>query len=135
MDTRKMQPGLNQIAAEFKIGRKYSADRVRAYECELDSSGKPVRKLRYVTSWYRMFHEERLRTQFLPKLTDSARKGRRYPFLLTQGSLMDKTDVSFRHHPPRTASDIRFAPRKADTRFGETWLAVVLSETQYRLLP
>jgi hypothetical protein len=121
--------------AGVRVGRKYSTERVRAYECELDCSGKPVRKLRYVTSWYRMFHEGRLKVEFMPKLAEYAKKGRRYPFLLTEGRLEGKTDARLIYHPPQKRPEIEFAPRRADPRFEEHWLAIVLSETDYKLLP
>jgi len=126
---------VKSINTEFKVGRKYSTDRVSAYECELDAPGNPVRKLRHVVGWYGMFHEERLRVEFMPKLAEYAHKGRRYPFLLTERRLADKTDVRLLYHPPRRRPDIEFTPRRADARFVERWLAVVLSEADYRLLP
>ena len=135
MSKRRSQPRDAHFLAGLKIGRKYSTDRIRAYECELDSSGKPVRKIRSLrVGWYGLLDEAMLRTRILGKLAEYARQGWHYPFLLIQVRLVDKTDVRLRRNPPRRGSDIGFAPRKADPRFGETPVAVVVSETEYRLL-
>lgn len=111
------------------VGRHLSNIRISAYECEVHTSGKPVRK-RYVRGWYGQFTVERLQSEIIPKLAEYAAARRRsYPFLITTHQLQEKTAVYV--PPPKKASDVEFSHRQRKST--QTELAVVLSPKQYKI--
>ena len=109
------------------VGRKYSQQRLSAYECEVDSRGIPLRRGKYIKGWYGRFDESRLQSEIMPELAEYAARKGSYPFLITHHWLEGSTAVDI--SPPRY---LKFHPRKR--RSGQTWLAVVLSSTEFKLL-
>jgi len=118
----------------IEVGRNLSRDRISAYECEMRASGELVKR-KYVTGWYGIFTVERLKSELTPKLAEWAVQGLAYPFLITSHQLKDKTTIHITPPPEKRArsSDIRFSPRQQSSP--QTWLAVVLSATEFKLLP
>ena len=117
----------------IRIGRKYPTWRIRAYECEVDTSGISYKlgktgKPKYVWSDYGLFNEYRLREKVMPKLAEyvKVKKGS-YPLLIIQIRLEDKTEAHI-----TSRKYVKFDPRKPAT--GHTWCAIVLSCTEYKRL-
>lgn len=121
------------IERTIKTGRRLSEWRIRAYECEVDSSGisyklgetgKPI----YVLGRYGLFDEHRLKNEIMRKLDEYVKvREAAYPFLIVQVRLESKTMVHVTL-PKR----VKFDRRKPAT--GHSWCAVVLSRTEYKLL-
>lgn len=124
----------------YRVPRNLSPDRLNAYECQLDASGKPI-KGRYVKcgGWYGTFTVERLRDELMPKLAQHAAHGVwSYPFLITYHLLEVQATVHISHsqidHTGKArGEDIKITPRPP--RSAQTWHAVVLSPTEFKLLP
>jgi hypothetical protein len=57
---------------EIIVGRPYSIWRISAYECDVDQSGNPVKKGRYVVGWYGAFTPNKLQEEIMPKLSQYA---------------------------------------------------------------
>ena len=111
--------------------RKLSEHRISAYECCVE--GSAVMKGKRVTAWYGMFDELRLIHDIVPKLSEYARHGASYPFVVTSHTLEGKTDVWV--VPPGQqdqARDVKFRPRRRRT--AQQNKAVVYSPTRYELL-
>ena len=64
----------------LQIGRNLSEHRIAAYECTVE--GSAIKKGKWVVAWYGMFHEQRLKEEIVPKLTEYASQGASYPFLI-----------------------------------------------------
>ena len=114
-----------------------SDKRYAAYMCSLDASGEAWIGS-CVQRWYGTFTEKRLSNEVMPYLKAKymAKVGS-YPFLITSYMLDKRTTVSFPLSPDRktTAKDIRFARRKRKNENKEKRVAIVLSPTEYKLLP
>jgi len=122
------------VKRTIRIGRKYSEWRISAYECEVDSSGVPIRKRKsrgegsgYVRGWYGMFDTYRLQNEIMPKLDEYVAQGWSYPFLITQHRLENKATLDI--IPP---TDLKYYPHKRQSE--QPWLAVVLSHKKFKLL-
>lgn len=115
----------------LQIGRNLSEHRIAAHECI--ASGSTPNKSKQVVGWYGMFHEERLKQEIMPKLTEYVRKGASYPFLITSYRLESKTDAWIEKPGKRgQVRDVKFRPRRR--REAAQKEAVVYSETRYELL-
>ena len=108
-----------------------SEHRLAAYECIVN--GSAVKQGKRVAGWYRMFDEERLKLEIMPKLAEYAKEGRPYPFLVTSYMLEGKTDVLVEWSATRRrVVGAKFRPRQQRTNHRNE--AVVYSATDYRLL-
>ncbi|MBA7596249.1 hypothetical protein ES703_03219 [subsurface metagenome] len=119
------------------ISRNLPEARISAYECEVNMSGRPVKRKehKYVKGWYGHFNEKRLLGELIPKLQEYLPGGYSYPFLITTHRLEAKTTADISPPPGRKrarASDIRFQRRRRSSP--QEWVAVVLSATTYKLL-
>ena len=112
------------VRGPLQIGRNLSKYRIAAYECTID--GSAVKKGKWVLGWYRMFHEERLKQELMPKLAEYAGQGASYPFLITSYLLESKADVLL------GTKDVKFRPRPRQTANQNE--AVVYSRNRYKLL-
>ncbi len=113
--------------------RSLSRDRVSAYECRIDSSGRIIRG-RYVNGWFGGFSAKKLQEELMPWLSQHATQRYSYPFLLTHHRLQEKTAVHIQERIGRKArvSDLSWSPRRPGTP--KTQVAVVESAEEFRLL-
>lgn len=125
---REMKMSTNGI----RVGRSYSHWRISAYECDVNPSGDPMKRRGYVAGWYGMFTLNKLQSEIMPKLAEHAAQGRHYPFLITSHQLEDKTTVHVTKAATRRVPDVDFSPRRRCSQ--QTWTAVVLSPTKFRVL-
>ena len=110
--------------------RRYSEWRTSAYECEVDFSGVLVKKKgKYISGWYGPFGGNRLDNEIMPKLAKYVAAGKgSYPFLITKHRLESGAKVDILS--PKT---LKFYPRRQKSQ--PIWFAVILSRTEYKLLP
>lgn len=113
--------------------RSLSQDRVSAYECQIDSSGRIIQG-RYLKGWYGAFSAKRLQEELMPWLAQSVTQGCSYPFLLTHHRLKEKTSLHIQEHTDRKSriSDLSWTPRRSKT--SKTQVAIVESAMKFRLL-
>ena len=112
----------------IKLGRKYSEWRIRAYECETDAAGSPIKKGKPISrGWYGLFNTSKLESEIMPKLAEYAAQGWAYPFLITQHRLESKATIDIT--PPK---DLKYYPRKRQSE--QTWVAIALGQKLYKIL-
>ena len=114
-----------------------SDKRYAAYMCSLDASGE-VWIGRCVQRWYGTFTETRLCNEVMPYLKAKyVAKVGSYPFLITSYLLDKRTTVSLPLSPDgkTVVGKPRFARRKRKDKNKEKRVAIVLSPTEYKLLP
>jgi hypothetical protein len=116
------------------IGRKYSDKRISAYECSLDVSGN-LRQGSYITGWYGMFNEQRLRNELIPDIERLwIPKGKAYPLLITSHLLEKGTQLFIKVPIGRKAGCKDATFNRRQRKSPDKWVAVVLSPTEYKLL-
>jgi hypothetical protein len=112
----------------MKVNRNLSQNRVAAYECSI--FGSAVQRGKWVTGWYGGFHEERLKEELMPKLTEYVHMGlASYPILLVSYLLESQTDVSIEGPLVR---DVKFRPRRRRTLHQNE--VIVHSEAEYQVI-
>ena len=122
------------MADKLKVGRPYSKWRISAYECKVDESGALKLQGNYVVGWYGPFTAKKLEVEILPKLSQYAEQGKRYPFLVTEHRLKDEAEVRLPEGLNRKlrAYDVKFEKRRRCTNIQH--VAVVYSQTSFKLL-
>jgi hypothetical protein len=122
---------------EIIVRRPYSIWRIRAYECEVDLYGNPVKRGKSVKAgWYGVFTSDKLENEIVPKLSEYAAQENAYPFLIVSYQLEDKSKVTLPIDKLRKtirASDIKHSHRQRHSI--PKWVAVVYSAKEYRILP
>ena len=120
---------------EIIVGRPYSTWRISAYECEVDISGNPVGRGKYVVGWYGAFTPNKLQQEIMPKLLQYAAQENVYPFLIVSYRLEDKSKVTLPEDKSRkaTTKDIKFPRRRRHSL--PKWVAIVYSTKECKILP
>jgi len=114
-----------------------SDKRYVAYMCSLNASSE-VWIGRCVQRWYGTFTKTRLCNKVMPYLeVNYIAKDWSYPFLITSYMLDKRTTVSFPLSPDgkTVVGKPRFARRNRKNEIKEKRVALVLSPTEYKLLP
>ena len=110
----------------LRIQRNIPVDRVAAYQCVEDAVG--IAKGKRVTGWYRTFSEDRLKSEFIPKVSEYvALEEASFPILITSYLLEPKTNVRI-----ESARGVKFGRRSR--KFPEKYEAVIRSAADYTLL-